>query len=91
LNSRAKRSLLNIHATMVLRILLRMKDLTEKLEKLRADAEDCFLISKLATDKEKRELFARLAAQLRRMAEDVEVAIANKVAGGERSTHGPTK
>jgi hypothetical protein len=55
---------------------MRMKDLNEKLENLRADAEDCSLISKLATDNAKRELFAR-------MAEDVEIAIANKVAGTE--------
>jgi hypothetical protein len=74
---------LNIHAIVLMRILFRMKDLKEKLEKLRTDAEDCSLISKLATDKAKGELFARLAAQLRRMAEDVEVAIANKVADGE--------
>ena len=77
---------MNIHAIVLLRILFRMKDLKEKLEKLeklRTDAEDCSLISKLATDKAKGELFARLAAQLRRMAEDVEVAIANKVADGE--------
>lgn len=72
---------LNIHAIVLLRILTRMKDLREKLEKLRADAEDCSLISKLATDRAKRELFARLAGQLRQMAEDVEVAIANKAAG----------
>ena len=31
------------------------------LEKLRADAAECKLISELATDKQKRELFARLA------------------------------
>jgi hypothetical protein len=72
---------LNIHAPAIPRILSRMRDLREKLEKLRSDAEDCTLISKLATDKEKRELFARLATQLRKMAEDVEDVIAIKVAG----------
>jgi len=60
-----------------------MKDLREKLEKLRADADDCSVISRLATDPAKRKLFARLAAQLRKMAEDVEVAIANRVADSE--------
>lgn len=42
-----------------------MKDLRDQLEKLRAEAEDCTLISRLAADKTKRELFARLAAQSR--------------------------
>jgi hypothetical protein len=37
-----------------------MKDLRETLEKLRADAEDCLLISRLATDKVKRETFKNL-------------------------------
>jgi hypothetical protein len=60
-----------------------MKDLREKLEKLRADAEDCSLISMLATDKAKREIFARLADHLRQMALDVEKVIASKIASGE--------
>ncbi len=60
-----------------------MKDLREKLEKLRVDAEDCRLISRLAADKAKRELFARLAEQLLQMAADIEAAIAAKIAGGE--------
>jgi hypothetical protein len=38
-----------------------MEDMTAHLEKLRIDAEECALISKLATDMQKRELFARLA------------------------------
>jgi hypothetical protein len=60
-----------------------MQDLKDRLEKLRTDAEDCFLLSKLATDKAKRETFAHLAAQLRRMALEVEAVIASKIAGGE--------
>ncbi len=80
---------MNIHAAVILRNLLNMKDLNEKLEKLRADAEDCSLISKLATDKAKRELFARLAAQLQKMAEDIEVAIAARVAGKEGAIRDP--
>jgi heme oxygenase len=59
-----------------------MKDLREKLEKLRADAEDCTLISRLATDKAKRELFASLAEQIRFMIAEVENAIATRTAGG---------
>ena len=55
-----------------------MKDLRERLEKLRTDAEDCVLISKLATDKKKRETFARLAERLRQLANDVAAAIAEK-------------
>jgi hypothetical protein len=61
-----------------------MKDLREKLEKLRADAEDCALISKLATDKAKRQMFAKLAEHLSQLASDVEAVIAAKIASGEK-------
>jgi hypothetical protein len=60
-----------------------MKDLREKLEKLRADADDCALISRLAVDKVKRETFARLAEHLTQMAADIEGVIAAKIASGE--------
>jgi hypothetical protein len=60
-----------------------MKDLREKLEKLRADAEDCDLIGRLATDKTKRETFKRLAIQFRSAAADIEAVIAQKLAAGE--------
>ena len=60
-----------------------MKDLREKLEKLRADAEDCTLISRLATDKAKRDLFAGMAAQIRQMIAELEAAIEARVAGGK--------
>jgi hypothetical protein len=60
-----------------------MKDLQEKLEKLRADAEDCNLISKLATDKTKRETFRKLSEQLCQMAAEIEQVIALKLAAGE--------
>ena len=53
-----------------------MKDFSAKLEKLLAEAEDCELIGKLATDLRKRELFIRLAADLRNMARDVAAVIA---------------
>lgn len=60
-----------------------MDDLIAKLEKLRIDAEDCNLISKLATDPAKRELSARLSRQLLDMAAEVEAAIAG-LAGESR-------
>jgi hypothetical protein len=60
-----------------------MKDMMAHLEKLRIDAEDCALISKLATDMQKRELFARLAEHLSLLASEVERAIATKMAGGD--------
>jgi hypothetical protein len=56
-----------------------MEDMTAHLEKLRVDAEDCALISKLATDIQKRELFARLAE----LASEVERAMTAKMAGGD--------
>ena len=55
-----------------------MKDLEARLMKLRADAEDCALINKLATNHDKRELFARLAKHLDSLASEVECAIAAK-------------
>jgi hypothetical protein len=61
-----------------------MQDLREKLEKLRTDAEDCALISKLATDMAKRQIFAKLAEHLGQLANDVEAVIATKIASGEK-------
>jgi len=61
-----------------------MKDLHLKLEKLLTEAEDCDLIGKLATDKRKRKLFEKLAADLRGMARDIE---ANDRVEGERRSH----
>ena len=52
-----------------------MKDMEAQLEKLRVDAEDCALISRLATDPNKQELFARLAKHLETLASEVERAI----------------
>jgi hypothetical protein len=49
-----------------------MKDMKAHLEKLRADAAECTLIRDLATDREKRDLFARLAAHLSILAAEVE-------------------
>jgi len=55
-----------------------VEDLQARLEKLLTDAEDCALIAKLATDVKKRDLFNRLAADLRGMAFDVQAMIALK-------------
>ena len=55
-----------------------VQDLKAKLEKLRTEAEDCELIGRLATDIHKRELFLRLAVDLRSMARDIEAMIATR-------------
>jgi hypothetical protein len=60
-----------------------MKDMQAHLEKLRSDAAECALISNLATEPEKRELFARLAEHLAVLASEVERAIASKTTNGE--------
>ena len=49
-----------------------MKDMQAHLEKLRVEAEECELISRLATNKTKKELFAKLAAHHRMLADEVE-------------------
>jgi hypothetical protein len=53
-----------------------MKDMQAHLEKLRNEAEECDLISKLATNKPKKELFAKLAEHHRMLVREVERAIA---------------
>jgi hypothetical protein len=55
-----------------------MEDLSVKLEKLLMEAEDCDLIGRLATDRNKRELFEKLAADLRAIARDIQVVIAGR-------------
>jgi len=52
-----------------------MQDLKEKRQHYLAEAAECELISDLATDPNKRELFARLAADLRKMVADLDAAI----------------
>jgi hypothetical protein len=49
-----------------------MKDMQAHLEKLRLEAEECELISKLATNAIKKALFAKLAAHHRTLAAEVE-------------------
>jgi hypothetical protein len=53
-----------------------MKDMQAHLEKLRNEAEECDLISKLATNATKKALFAKLAEHHRSLVRDVEQAIA---------------
>jgi hypothetical protein len=55
-----------------------MEDLSAKLEKLLTEAEDCEIIGRLATDLKKRELFKKLASDLRTMARDIQVVIAGR-------------
>ena len=52
-----------------------MQDYQASLEKLRSDAAEAALIRDLATDTEKREMFARLAKHLDQLADDVERAM----------------
>ena len=58
-----------------------MQDLQAELERLRIEAEDCDKIGKLATDLQKRDLFKRLAYELREMARHVEIVIASRAPG----------
>jgi hypothetical protein len=55
-----------------------VEDLQARLEKLLTDAEDCALIGELATESRKRNLFNRLAADLRGMAFDVQAMVTLK-------------
>jgi hypothetical protein len=54
-----------------------MKDTRDWAEKLRNEAEECRLISKLATNLEKRETFTRLAESIDRQADELEALIAS--------------
>jgi len=51
-----------------------MSELMAQPDKLRANAAECAVIRDLATDREKRELFARLAAHLSALAAEMERA-----------------
>lgn len=55
-----------------------MKDMRAHLDKLRKDAAECKLISDLATDRSKRELFEKLAMHYEALATEVERAIADQ-------------
>ena len=57
-----------------------MKDMQASLEKLRTDAAEAALIRDLATDRRKRELFAKLADHFATLAAEVEREIAIQTA-----------
>jgi hypothetical protein len=61
-----------------------MKDIIQRIEKLLADAEDCVLISKLATVPEKRETFQKLAEDYRKMARELETIAISGVIPDDR-------
>ena len=54
--------------------------MSAKLEKLLIEAEDCEIIGRLATDVKKRELFQKLAADLRAMAQAIKILMAGRAA-----------
>lgn len=54
-----------------------MKDAQAWIERFRVEAEECRLISKLATNQAKRETFARLAEAADKNAEDMAALIAS--------------
>ncbi|UFS90940.1 hypothetical protein LPJ38_09515 [Bradyrhizobium daqingense] len=55
-----------------------MKDMQASLEKLRADAAEAALVRDLATDPKKRALYTRLADHLSKLADEVELAMAQQ-------------
>ena len=59
-----------------------MQDMQAYLRKLHLDAVDCALISKRATDAQKKELFDRLADHLAMLASELERAIEAKDLSG---------
>jgi hypothetical protein len=61
-----------------------MKDYQTSVEHLRKQAAENRLISNLATDKTKREMFAKLADHLNALADEVERAMAARVIEEDR-------
>ena len=57
-----------------------MKDMQAQLEKLLTEASECALIASLATDKRKRDLFAKLAEHYGVLASEVKKAITEATA-----------
>jgi len=53
-----------------------MRDMATQLEMLQVQMAECEMIARLATDKAKRELFTRLAAHYKALADEVARAIA---------------
>jgi hypothetical protein len=63
-----------------------MKDVRVWLDRLRTQAEECRLISKLATNKAKRETFASLAETYDKAADDLQTAMDSGGIPGELET-----
>ena len=59
-----------------------MKDYQASIEKLRSDAAEAALIRDFATDRTKREMFARLHEHLNRLADEVEQAMKSSKRSG---------
>ena len=60
-----------------------MQDMRAHLDKLREEAAECAVIAGLAENKEKRELFSRLAEHLTVLANEVDAAIKTRLGGEE--------
>jgi hypothetical protein len=58
-----------------------MKDYLAQVEKLRKDAAECAMIRDLATDKDKRDMFDRIASHLTVLADQVELAMLERKTG----------
>ncbi len=54
-----------------------MQDVKQRLEQFRIGAEECYLISKLATNPSKQEAFQKLGDEYRHMAKELEALIAS--------------
>ena len=70
-----------------------MKDPGQQFERLLIQAQQCDLIAKLAVEGKKRELFAKLAADLLVMAHDVRAKIAERAGNGlpDEATQNPAR
>ena len=71
-----------------------MKDIQAHLEKLRVQLAECALIRDLATDEQKRELFARLTEHLKALIKDIEQAMVTGTADaflGRKTQEPPTE
>ena len=58
-----------------------MRDMQLHLEKLRTETAECEMIARLATDRAKQDLFAKLAEHYKVLASELERAIKQKEAG----------
>jgi hypothetical protein len=63
-----------------------LKDIQTHLEKLRGEAAECLVLSNLATDPEKRQVFARLAEHITGLASAVQNEVAVEPANVVRAT-----